>query len=58
MYLNAEDIQWFKPVELRTKFGRRGHIKEPLGEGCCTEHSSTVIMVFVSPCCVQVHTGT
>ena len=28
----ADDITWFKPVELRTKYGRRGHIKEPLGE--------------------------
>ena len=26
-----DDITWFKPVELWTKYGRRGHIKEPLG---------------------------
>jgi len=31
MFFNREDIDWFTPVELRTKNGRRGHIKEGLG---------------------------
>lgn len=31
MFHNPEDIQYFKPVELKTKYGKRGHIKETLG---------------------------
>lgn len=28
---NPEDVRWFKPVEVWTKCGRRGRIKEPVG---------------------------
>ncbi|WWC67672.1 uncharacterized protein I206_101584 [Kwoniella pini CBS 10737] len=31
MFFNREDIDYFKSVELHTKFGKVGHIKEPLG---------------------------
>ncbi|CAM6094599.1 unnamed protein product [Calypogeia fissa] len=31
LFHNAQDVRWFKPLELWTKYGRRGRIKEPVG---------------------------
>ncbi|KDD72061.1 DUF663 hypothetical protein, partial [Helicosporidium sp. ATCC 50920] len=31
MFYRPEDVRWFRPVELWTKGGRRGRIREPLG---------------------------
>lgn len=52
MFFNPLDIKYFKPVELQTKAGLRGHIKQSLGDHGlmkCTfndyiKHSDVVVM--------------
>ncbi|KAG6592850.1 Pre-rRNA-processing protein TSR1-like protein, partial [Cucurbita argyrosperma subsp. sororia] len=31
MFHNPDDVRWFKPVDVWTKCGRRGRVKEPVG---------------------------
>mmetsp|Transcript_15065 Transcript_15065/g.25107 ORF Transcript_15065/g.25107 Transcript_15065/m.25107 type:complete len:780 (-) Transcript_15065:312-2651(-) len=31
LFYDPQDVRWFKPAELATKWGLRGHIKEPVG---------------------------
>ncbi|WFD35934.1 ribosome biogenesis protein tsr1 [Malassezia cuniculi] len=31
MFFNSDDVRFYKPVTLRTKYGRTGHIRESLG---------------------------
>ncbi|CAL1383706.1 unnamed protein product [Linum trigynum] len=31
MFHNPEDVRWFKPVEVFSKYGRRGRVREPVG---------------------------
>ena len=44
MFFNPDDIRYFKPVELWTKHGLRGHIREPRGT------SLSHVALFVSVC--------
>ncbi|GLT99983.1 hypothetical protein SLE2022_173840 [Rubroshorea leprosula] len=55
MFHNPEDVRWFKPVEVWTKCGRRGRIKEPIGTHGLTFWFFSGIMKFVFNGVLQQH---
>ncbi|KAL3641088.1 hypothetical protein CASFOL_016056 [Castilleja foliolosa] len=55
MFHNPEDVRWFKPVEVWSKCGRRGRIKEPVGthgamkcilNGVLQQHDTVCMSLF------------
>ncbi|PIA56805.1 hypothetical protein AQUCO_00700868v1 [Aquilegia coerulea] len=55
MFHTPEDVRWFKPVEVYTKCGRRGRVKEPVGthgamkcifNGIVQQHDTVCMSLF------------
>lgn len=54
MFHNKEDVDFFKPVKLRTRCGRVGHIKESLGE--CIDKKVLLPVFFYSMLVIIIYT--
>lgn len=48
MFHNPDDVRWFRPVELWTKAGRRGRIREPVSILllCCLKARANPVLAY------------
>ncbi|KAI6094079.1 ribosome biogenesis protein tsr1 [Pisolithus croceorrhizus] len=51
MFFNLDDVQYFKPIQLHTKHGRSGHVRESLGtHGYFEAHSDELVSQMHTLC--------
>ena len=55
MFHFPDDVLWFRPLELWTKYGRRGRIKEPVGTHGAMKCIFDGVVSQRDTCCVSLY---